>query len=541
MSVLLTAGSATVFSQNAQTILPHDSQAVSLLRSIYLEQGKDPLSTAGPFSIGELQMMLDKIDPSTLSPAGMHAYQVIKKEITTKLVSKPMSLGVSAHPAASVEGYYHTNQDPSQTEWQQDYNERLPLAAIPTQIWVGDNVFGEFDLSIRQNPDGLNPALVPQNYLNWTSNFEVLDYEIPQRAFVALGGDDWSFSIGRDRFSWGNGESGNLVVSDSPDYYDFGRITLYWPNFKYSFLWIMLDTDLEPYGSPVTWTTLPTNPPYVNDNIPRNFFLHRLDFSIFDRATISALEGMLVGGVQPDLADFNPVMIFHDLFNFANSSIITALEADVNPWKYFELYGQAASNKLVSPQEVERYGTASSSVANTYALLGGARSRIPIWSGYLNAGAEYTVVSPWMYLRENPLISYEWWRYLASNVPGSSQWESAPLGYFTGPDAIVFYVWAGYDMPGLFSVSVDYENDQQGEQNFSTPYVESLAAAALVEPTGIPEERNIIHLNSTVDPFPFLRLGTDLYWLWFNNFGHVSGVQMSDFQVSVSVTVHADL
>lgn len=539
MFVLLSAGAAVAFSQNAQTILRYDDPALSLLRSIYLEQGKEPLATDGPFSLGEISMMMDKIDPSTLSPAGAVAYNAIKAEIATKPAPKPMALRVAAEPTTSVEGYYHTNQDPSQTDWQEGYSQRLPLVSIPTQIWIGDNAFAEFDLSIRQNPDGLNESLVPQNYLNWTKNWEALDYEIPQRAFVGLGGDDWSFSIGRDRFSWGNGESGDSVISDAPDYYDFGRLTLFWPSFKYSFLWIMLDTNLEAYGTPQTSTGIPPN--YVNDNIPRNFILHRMDFSIFDKVTLSALEGMLIGGVQPDIVDFNPVMILHDLFNFANSSIIMAVEADVNPWKYLELYGQAASNKLVSSAEVDEYGVASQSVANTYALIGGARSRIPLFSGYLNAGAEYTAVSPWMYVRENPLVSYEWWRYLASNVPGSGQWESQPLGYFTGPDALVFYVWAGYDVPNAWSVSFDYENVVKGEQSFSTAYVESIAAAALTTPTGTPQYTNIVHFRGSIDPLPFLRLATDLYWIWCDNFNHVSGAQTSDFQASASVTVHASL
>jgi hypothetical protein len=535
--VLMTLGAAA-YPQNAQTILPFDSPAISLLRSIYLERGKEPLSAAALYSSDEIQMMLDKIDPATLSEAGKRAWEQIESIVRPKPVTQPMQLQVALHPEASLEGYLHTNTDPDQTVWQKGYRDRLPMVAMPIEIWVGNGIYGFFDFSIRQGPDSLDPHLFPSNYLNWTTDLNTIDLEVPLRAFLAAGGSQWSFVIGRDRFSWGNGESGDLTVSDSPDYYDFTRIAAWWPNFKYTALWIMLDTNLEPYGTPSIWSALPAL--NAHDNLPRNFILHRFDFSLFDRVSISAIEGILIGGIAPDLVYFNPLMIFHDLNRWHSSSSIFALEANVNPWKYLELYGQAASNKLVPSIEIKRYGPGTASVANTYALLGGARSRVPVWQGYVDAGAEYTVVSPWMYLRENPLINYEWWRNLCSNVPGSPQWESAPLGYFTGPDSVVFMAWAGYDVQGSFSVSADYKLILAGQQSFSTPYVESPEAAALVAPSGIPEERNIVHVHGSLEPFAFLRLGADLYWLWFDNFNHVSGASMSDFQATLSLTMHAD-
>jgi hypothetical protein len=529
---------AAVFGQNSQAILPYNSIVPTLLRSIYLEQGKEPLSAAAPYSSAEIQMMLNKINPANLSEPGKRAWEQIESIVQPKPVTQPMQLQVTLHPAASLEGYLHTNADPAQTEWQDGYRDRLPMVAMPIEIWVGNGIYGFFDFSIRQGPDSVNPNLVPSNYLNWTTDPNTIDLEVPLRAFLAAGGSQWSFVIGRDRFSWGNGESGDLTVSDSPDYYDFTRIAAWWPNFKYTALWIMLDSNLEPYGTPSIWSAPPALSAY--DNLPRNFLLHRFDFTLFDRVSISALEGILIGGIAPDLVYFNPLMIFHDLNRWHSSSYIFALEANVNPWKYLELYGQAASNKLVPSIELVRYGTWAATVANTYALLGGARSRVPVWQGYVDAGAEYIVVSPWMYLRENPLVSFEWWRYLCSNVPGSPQWESAPLGYFTGPDSVVFMAWAGYDVPGSFSVAADFKHILAGQQDFSTPYTESIAAAALAAPSGIPEERNIVHARGSFELLSFLRLGADLYWLWFDNLSHVSGASMSDFQATVSVTVHAD-
>ncbi|MGA2975642.1 MAG: hypothetical protein ABSF77_10065 [Spirochaetia bacterium] len=60
-------------------------------------------------------------------------------------------------------------------------------------------------------------------------------------------------------------------------------------------------------------------------------------------------------------------------------------------------------------------------------------------------------------------------------------------------------------------------------------------------PTGITQYSNIFYLRGSVDPLSFLSLATELYWISVENYGHASGIQMNDFQVSVSVTVRADL
>jgi hypothetical protein len=533
---LLAFSAASASAQNSQTILPYDSPVIQLLHSILLEQGKEPLSTAGPFSIGELRMMLDKVDPSTLSEAGKRAYQAVTDALATRPAEKPMALKFAAHPQASVEGYFHTNTDAATTEWQEGYNERLPLAAIPMDIWMGDHAYADFDLALRQNHDALDAALVPGNYCNWTLDFDLFDIEIPQRAFVAVGGESWSFTIGRDRFSWGNGETGDLLVSDDSDYWDFARLTLYWPRIKYSGLWIMLTS----YGDE-SYGTTSQSADGDDDGDDRNYMLHRLDFEIWDNLSISVSEGILVGGTDIDLSYFNPLIIFHDFYRWGYASSISALDVCWNPWRYFEVYGQAAYNQIQTLYEIIRYGSSASDVPGAAAYLGGVRARVPEWQGYVDAGAEAAIVEPWMYLRESLSTSYEQWRYEFSNVSGSPQWVASSIGYFTGPDAVVYSVWVSYDVPDLFMVGLDFKHIAKGEQDYETAFAEDAAAAALVSPTGIVEYTDVVHLRGSVDPLPFLRLAADLYWVSMENYWHASGVQVDDFQASVSVTVHADL
>ncbi len=530
--MILCAALAARAQNNTQAILPYDSPVVELLNSIYLEQGKIPLTTVTPFSVEEVLLMLEKIDPASLSSAGKTAYDRITALLPEYSPPRPMDIRVAVHPSAYVEGYINTNTDPATTEWQYGYNKRKPVAELPIEFWVGEKIYGVAELSLKQNHDALNPSLVSGDYLNIPLNLTWIDGEFPFRAFIAAGGPHWGFSLGRDRFTWGNGHSGNLGLSDAPDFYEFMRLTGFWESIKYTGMFIQL------WSNGVSYMPSTNAADLVESNLPRSFMLHRLDLTFWDRLNVSVCEGMTLGGVEPMLILFDPVMVFHNLFYFRYISMQLMLEVSFNPWKYMEVYGQFATNQLQIPFELQEYGAAAAAIPNAFAALGGIKSKIPLGDGYIEAGAELTYVNPWMYLRQNALTMFQWWRYLTSNVPGSSQWVSASLGYYTGPDAVVVMAWTGYDVPGLFSVKADYRLSFKGAINFSTPYQESPEAAALAAPSGIVETTHVIHAWGEIYPLDFLSVGADLALVMAANFGNVTGVSMTDFQAAVNVGVH---
>ncbi len=537
--IVLAAAVIAAAAENDQAVLPHDSPVIGLLNRIYLEQGKVPLSSAGPYTADEVLCMLEKIDVKALSSAGRRAYEEIELLLPSFAPKTPLDLSFAFHPVFAVEGYVNTNPDPATTEWEYGYNDRLAMVQLPTEVWVGESAYVILDLSLKKNRDTLNENLVPANYSNLTWDLALLDWEFPFRALLSAGGRNWSFIIGRDRFSWGNGETGTLVLSNAADYQDFARFTAYWRDFKYSAIWISLLYDLDPYREPFWGAGIipsATNGNTVSDDdFPRNYFLHRLDWTPMDSLSLSVSEGILLGGMDPSLAYLNPVMIFHNLFRFHHGGEILGLEARWNPWKYFEVYGEAAFNQIQSPWEILFYGTTASNTPNANAFLGGVKTSIPLGEGHINAGLEAAYVSPWMYIRENRLMSFTWWRWIASNVPGSAQWVSESLGYFTGPDGIVLSAWTGYDAPGFFSVKLDYTLALKGEQTLETPYAEGPAAVALATPTGTVEVKHVLHLGGTFKPLSFLDIGLNLYGVYAENFGNVPGRTAMDFQAAGSI------
>ena len=117
-------------------------------------------------------------------------------------------------------------------------------------------------------------------------DFVDTDGSFPFRAFGALGGDFWNFRIGRDKLSLGSMGDDNLVVSSTPEWYDYARLACFFQDFEYTGYLIQLDPS-------------------------RNLYMHRVDFLFFDRLSVGLTEGMLVGEDSPELRFFNPFMIFH--------------------------------------------------------------------------------------------------------------------------------------------------------------------------------------------------------------------------------------
>jgi hypothetical protein len=521
---------AAGFADNLRRILPYDSPVVAQLSSIYLEQGKVPLSSAGPYSLDEVSLMLERIDPDTLSTAGSRAYEEIAAAVREAEKDgdagrgdavKGNPISVAWHPSVALEGYLHTNQVPAETRWEYGYNQRQPLVSLPIEVSVGQGFFGAFDLNLKERHDTLNASLVASNPTNWYEDAAYIDLQFPFRAFVAAGGPNWSLSLGRDRFSWGIGQTGNLIVSDSPDYYDFARLTGYWRRFKYSGLWLGLASQHDVYNAPPVNSIAET---YTNH--PRNFLFHRIDIAVFDRLSVAIMEGILVGGVPLDLVYFNPVMIFHNLFRWHDASSILALEATFNPWRYMELYGEFVLNEFATGFERERYP--ADAIPNAFGCLAGVRARVPLGAGYLDGGGEFVYVNPWMYIRENDLTSYGWHRYQWSDVPGSAQWVSACLGYGEGPDSMVAAGWVGYEAPGAYSFGVDFRMSWKGINTLDTDWTKGADAAALVAPTGTPETRMVLHVRASVTPLSWLTIGCHLYGISTWSLGHDAGAPRSD-------------
>jgi hypothetical protein len=119
------------------------------------------------------------------------------------------------------------------------------------------------------------------------------------------------------------------------------------------------------------------------------------------------------------------------------------------------------------------------------------------------------------------------------------QWTGTPFG----PDSIAGTLWAGYEAPRCWSLTLSFLFVAQGELSstdiFDTDDYRSRPEVADVvkPPTGMPTYTSSLSLKGTWSPYPWLHLMLQPGYRLINNYAHVSGKTEHGFELALSVQV----
>ena len=246
----------------------------------------------------------------------------------------------------------------------------------------------------------------------------------------------------------------------------------------------------------------------------------------------------------PDMAIklLNPLMIYHNYFlDDRYGNIAFAAEANINPYRWFNIYGQLLLDTLTAAYESEEF---SESIPQANGYLLGFEGKIPAGPGYISGGFEWARSDPWLYLIEGqPDFIVE--RRFMSNYIGSRQLIHNTIGHQHAPDADVFFFHAGYSMFGVFQIGSDVTIINKGEITIDTPYRSDQEAIAMTAPTGIVKKKTTTHFYGEVSSFflpgellsEMFNIGTHLYWIHIKNDDHTTGNTVDDVQWVFSFSV----
>jgi len=534
----------SLYAENLQKVLPPGSEAERLAEILLLYQGRARPFASSPCSQAELFDEINRIDENALPLAGLSAYRRLRGIASGR--SRPGGIGsreqdasgrpetgktstgpseerglvFNIRPELSIEGYLQTRGN--ETEWEYPFEKRRPLVSLPLELWVGNHIYGLLDLSIRKiNPvfPGVEDTVEPVPYSNLPTDIRTIDGNLPFRAFIAFGDDSWEVQFGRDRLSWGNGRTGNLILGDNPLFYNVLRFTLRGQFLKFSTLW----ANMESYTPTGNGGNLGTGGGAV-PRVERNLLGHRLEVRLWDRINVGLTEAVVIATPSMEMKYLNPLMIYHSWYlEETKLNIIASLEAEAVVIPGLSLYLQAAVNQFTLPMEAgKEYAKGE---PDAYGLIAGIEAIHPLGEGFLTFGMEGALTSPWLYIHRTYQTQFFYTQMIMAENVGHRVIVEKPLGYPTGPDTLAFSITADYWVPLQYRFTGAFLLQWRGRNSFASPSELFIPAS---DPNPIPgsrdwrtpsgsypEMKTVLRLGGEYWPSrkDNLSLGVDLYFI----------------------------
>lgn len=537
--------------RNRQEVIPIHDPAYTYLDILYLEAGLPQASTFRPFTAQEFHEYVARIPRRRLSVSGRRLINLLAQRITPDiLVNERGRVGFSTELDLTLEYYTKLNAD---SEYFFSYGDRLPMLSFPLELWFFNSVYanatftmkegyrlssGRWD-SITYTKQETDPAPVSGNHFNIFSaenGIMELDWYFPFRGLISVGGPHWHFTYGRDAVSVGNGRSGNLLLSDFPDYYDSAVLSTHWDFFKYTAGYVYL----EPWLTPSDEQKLESGEYFMrikDYELPyKALMLHHLELRPFvsmprfPQLNLFLAEAIMFGSQYPQLRDFNPFMIFHNWFEYERTNDSFLVGFNFSPFPHLELYGQYFMNEFDTAYE------GGNNFPGAYGWLGGAAAAFSTPVGVFSLNGEFVLTDPLLYNRYHPLLAFVSRRRIWSYIePDQMIYVDKPIGYFTGPDTMLVATSVAYRLPPVLDAELVYFYIEKGEKTTLSDYEETPGETT---PTGTPHVSHVLALHLSFAPLPVFSIGGSCYYVADTNVDHQAGTSRRDVQASVHATVH---
>ncbi|MBR5668636.1 MAG: hypothetical protein IKX15_03370 [Spirochaetales bacterium] len=483
---VLLAASLFAYS-NQQKIYSVDSGVYKAMETLYILAGKALPSSSGPWSEAELQKMLAKIDKASLSDAAQNYYDYVEGLITSEPNRQyadnfAMEFGLDL----DLELYFHTNGDKFDDfdDWFHSYTDRQKFLAFTFETWPTNRFYGyfSFDLGLgtaKNDGDGnplykaglsINMPIVNEILFTKKGIFDAFNWHFPERAIVAAGGTNWSFMAGRDRLSWGSGETGNLMLSDSFPVHTMARFNTFFDAFKYS-----LVATIYPFDS--------NNAQYDSLDGYKAMLVHRIEFNMFkDKVGFIINEACMFwsnpdavdGDGNPDpqqftLAQINPFGFMHNEYVPRNANSLLVFEANYTPFAGVNAYAQFAVDEFSGPGE-GKWNPAA------FGFLAGAKAAFAAGSGIMTGSLEFAKTDPYLYIRglhynNNENNGYGFDAIYRSFVNGYAMVNNRMFTtYKYGNDVKLFDARMAYELPGVFKIGFEALLLSHGVMNINSAW-----------------------------------------------------------------------
>lgn len=522
---------------NDQKMYRSDAPEYEAIRTLYIEQGLALPFSSGPFSEAELKLALARLDRERLSEAGLELYRLTRSRFaeSADYAEEAGRFAFDVGAELSLESYLHTDKE--NPFWEYRWEERRPILNLPLEAWVTKHAYGTMEVDLGKSiPDfSIYPTYKDNRRIDFETgeedpftnvpyNISTLRMQFPHRGFLSVGGDRWNLQAGRDYLDWGNGRTGNLYVSSYSGPHDYARLTTFWDNFKFTALWLSLDPHLidaerefEQYGYDTDGDgniDYPSegDPVYEPDTEQKSLLAHRFEVRLWDRLTLVATEGVVLGRESLELRHVNPFFVYHNLYantlDAGNTHMSYEFDFAVMPG--LSLYAAMSPDQWTSPLEP---GTELKKEPNAIIYLAGIDYRRPLGPGYIKTTLEGVYSTKWMYIHNHPLTSITSRTYIQAEhgKDRTFVWIDKPLGHYGGNDFALLWLELSFQRPGryLFGLNTYYEGDGENpinallssERDDRRPVMDEKAATEIAPSGDNPQWRAVATLFGEMEPW----------------------------------------
>lgn len=559
---------------NQQRIISVDSPAYKAMETLYILAGKSLPSSSGPWSENEMALMLQRIDRNSLNDTAKEHYDYVES-----LISASPKLQYSDNFAMqfglglNLEGYLHTDTDHfvDEEDWFHGFTSRKPFLKVNFETWPANNFYGYFELTVQHNYGydiGTDKNLLYKNKFNFNvpivnamlfsmpSNdnfFADFDWTVPYKSIVSVGGNHWNIVAGRDKLSWGNGETGNLMLSDSFPRQTFAKFSTYFNAFKYSLLFSIypgVDSVESQYESLEGYKALVT---------------HRLEFNLFNNKVGFVInEACMFWSSEAkgnfNLWQINPFGFMHNEYVAGNGNSLLVFEANYTPINGINVYGQFAVDEFSGPGEGRTNPAA-------FGVLAGVKGALTLGQGILYGSFEFAKTDPFLYIRglhySDKKEDYKGYGFNAPLRTISCDritLQNKFVTYKYGNDVILFNGKLNYELPGRFTVGFEAMFMEHGSMNVNSywgmyrkeyddaPDIKTPTTFNPFDPddydpeTGKPKQEHavetstVLSLSAEYNILSCLSAYTYADLLIIKNVNNVEGVNGTDFQLTFGVS-----
>lgn len=581
--MLVVLASATLlFAINEQRIISVDSSLYKEIETLYILQGKALPSSSGPWSEGEMRGMLSLLDREALGVNGKALYDKVLEELNVKpTLTYSDNISLDFGLELNGEGYFHTNTEDfiDEDDWVHGFTSRKAPVKFTFEAWPVENFYGYFEFTLQDNigynvgykgKDGrynllyknafninipiVNALLFSMPQKDGSDHlFADFDWSVPYRAFASVGGEHWNIMAGRDKLSWGNGESGNLMLSSTFPTHNLVRFNTYFNSFKYSLVTSFfpgVDSEESQYRSLEGYKAL---------------IVHRLEFDLFsNKLNITINEACMYWSskAKPNfsLMQINPFGFMHNEYVAGNGNSLLVFEANYTPLNGVNIYAQYAIDEFAGP------GEGRTNPAATGILLGIKGATESVGGGILRGSLEFVKTDPLLYIRglhyvDEPTKNYGYdafFRPISSDrIIIMSRFTTYPYGN----DTIYYGAKAEYEIPSKakFNLGLSYlirgsmSNPdaywhQYNDEYNDAPDLETPTTFNPFDPDDYDATTNtvkrehgveksfIITLGGEYNILPSLSVYAVADFLFVQNVNHTSGNSGNDLQLSFGIS-----